>query len=166
MKGRGGINDGGKSSVWEQVPEESQGPAAFDGIHILSPLELQQVHRNTCAERGSTGGGVGEGTETAFVINRDKPTIIQTTRQDVLPFPDVVVLEYTKCCNIALSYATELWLLSVAQLHPPLVEAELVSPTSALHSILPNRAGVEMCRINFGKSARGHTYGVAFRKKL
>lgn len=54
-----------KSSVWErreQVPEKSQGPAAFNGIHILSPLELQQVHRNTCAERGSTGGGVGEGT--------------------------------------------------------------------------------------------------------
>lgn len=61
----GGRNDGGKSSVWErleQVSEKSHGPAAFDGIHILSPLELQQVHRNTCAERGSSGGGVGEET--------------------------------------------------------------------------------------------------------
>lgn len=41
---------------------KSCGPAVLDDIHILSPLELQQLHRNTCAERGSSGGGVGEET--------------------------------------------------------------------------------------------------------
>lgn len=109
-------------------------------------------------------GVSGKRLETAIIINRDKPTIIQTTRHYVLPFPDLVVLEYTRRYNIAFYYVTEFWSLSVAQLHHPSIEAELVSPTPALHSILPSRAGAEMCRINFGKSARGHAYGAVFRK--
>lgn len=48
----------------------SVGPAAFDGIHILSPPEPEQA-RNTCAGRANPDGGVRE---TVQITNRGELT--------------------------------------------------------------------------------------------
>lgn len=82
---------------------KSCSPASFNGIHILSPLELQPLHRIPCAERGRLGGGVGgERVGTVIIINRDKLTIIETSRPGVFFFHRYICTRVRK----AFYYAT------------------------------------------------------------